>query len=158
MSRIDSLIAEHCPSGVPVHALGDVGEFVRGNGLQRKDFIEDGVGCIHYGQIYTFYGTATRTTKSFVTPQLATILRKADPGDLVVTTTSENIEDVGKAVAWLGDADIAIGGHSCVYSHCLNPLYAAYFFQSAEFRRQKKKFGYQGHEGQRTIEPRVSQS
>lgn len=34
--------------------LGEVGEFVRGNGLQKSDFAESGVGCIHYGQIYTY--------------------------------------------------------------------------------------------------------
>ena len=28
-------------------ALGDVGEFIRGGGLQKKDFTETGVGCIH---------------------------------------------------------------------------------------------------------------
>ncbi len=33
--------------------LGEIGEFIRGNGLQKKDFTESGVGCIHYGQIYT---------------------------------------------------------------------------------------------------------
>ena len=44
--------------------LGEIGTFVRGNGLQKKDFTETGVGCIHYGQIYTYYGTSTDTTKS----------------------------------------------------------------------------------------------
>src|SRR5690554_3669643 len=39
--------------------LGDnsVGEFIRGSGLQKKDFTETGVGCIHYGQLYTYYKT-----------------------------------------------------------------------------------------------------
>ena len=64
MSRIDDLIARHCPDGVEYQALGQVGEFIRGNGLQRKDFVDDGFPCIHYGQIYTYYGTSTRTTKS----------------------------------------------------------------------------------------------
>jgi hypothetical protein len=32
--------------------LGDerVGKFVRGGGLQKKDFVDEGVGCIHYGR------------------------------------------------------------------------------------------------------------
>lgn len=140
MSRIDDLIAEHCPSGVEFKALGDVGTFLRGNGLQKKDFVEEGFPCIHYGQIYTFYGTSTTTTKSFITPELAAKLKKAAPGDLVVTTTSENIEDVCTAVAWLGDTDIAIGGHSCVFRHTLDPLYAAYYFQTERFEVQKRKF------------------
>lgn len=42
-------------NGVTVEwkALGEVGEFIRGNGLQKKDFVEEGFPAIHYGQIYT---------------------------------------------------------------------------------------------------------
>lgn len=140
MSRIDDLIAEHCPAGVPCKKLGEVGEFVRGSGLQKKDFVAQGFPCIHYGQIYTYYGTSATTTKSFISPALAATLKKAEPGDLVVTTTSENIEDVCTAVAWLGNKPIAIGGHSCVFKHSLDPMYAAYYFQTEQFELQKRKF------------------
>lgn len=51
MSRIDDLIALHCPNGVQFKPLGEVGEFIRGNGLQKSDLVESGVGAIHYGQI-----------------------------------------------------------------------------------------------------------
>lgn len=140
MSRIEDLITEHCPAGVPRKKLGEVGEFVRGGGLQKKDFVDEGFPCIHYGQIYTFYGTSATTTKSFISPALAATLKKAEPGDLVVTTTSENIEDVCTAVAWLGERPIAIGGHSCVYKHTLDPMYVAYYFQTEQFEIQKRKF------------------
>ena len=79
MSRIDELIAEYCPNGVELKTLGEVGEFVRGNGLQKKDFVDAGFPCIHYGQIYTYYGTSTTTTKSFVTPELAARLNPDPP-------------------------------------------------------------------------------
>ena len=140
MSRIDDLIAESCPEGVEYLALGELGTFVRGSDLQKKDFTDSGIGCIHYGQIYTFYGTSTATTTSFVSPLLAASLRKARPGDLVIATTSENVEDVAKAVAWLGESEIAIGGHSCVFSHDLDPLYLAYYFQTGMFSNAKRKF------------------
>ena len=39
-------------------SLGEIGEFVRGSGLQKSDFTDSGIGCIHYGQIYTFYGSS----------------------------------------------------------------------------------------------------
>ena len=75
--------------------LGEVGLLVRGNGLQKKDFTESGVPAIHYGQIYTYYGNQTDKTLSFVSPELAEKLKKVDKGDVVITNTSENIEDVG---------------------------------------------------------------
>lgn len=140
MSRIDDLIAEYCPDGVEFKTLGEVGEFIRGNGLQKKDFVEAGFPCIHYGQVFTTYGTATSTTRTFVTPELAMRLRRAKPGDLVIATTSENDEDVCKGVAWLGETEVAISGDSYIYSHSLDPLYAAYFLQTDDFRSQKARF------------------
>lgn len=140
MSRIDDLVTSLCPAGVELKALGELGEFTRGNGLQKKDFVEEGVGCIHYGEIYTFYGTSTTSTKSFVRPELAAQLRKAQPGALVVATTSENDEDVAKAVAWIGASEIAVSGDAYVYTHSLDPLYVAYFFQTDDFKMQKRRY------------------
>jgi Restriction endonuclease S subunits len=62
---------------VEYKTLGEVGEFVRGNGLPKSDFTESGVGCIHYGQIYTYYGTFTDKTKSFVSPETAKNYKKS---------------------------------------------------------------------------------
>ena len=122
--------------------MGEVGTFIRGNGLQKKDFTESGVGCIHYGQIYTYYGTFTTETKSFVSPEMASKLLIVNPGNLVIACTSENVEDVGKAVAWLGNNDIVTGGHSVVFRHNINPKYVAYFFQTQTFFAQKKRYAY----------------
>lgn len=140
MSRLSELLAEHCPQGVDFKALGEVGTFLRGSGLQKKDFVEAGVGCIHYGEIYKHYGTTTSKTRSFVSPEHAAKLKTAEHGDLIITTTSENEADVCKAVAWMGAASVAFGGHSCAFQHDLDPAYAAYYFQTAAFHAQKRKF------------------
>lgn len=119
--------------------LGEVCELVRGNGLQKKDFVDAGVGCIHYGQIYTYYGTYTDKTKSFVTAELARTLRAAFKGDLIITNTSENIEDVCKAVVWLGNEPIVTGGHATILKHKQNPKYIAYYTQTEMFYAEKCK-------------------
>jgi type I restriction enzyme S subunit len=139
MSRIDELIAEHCPLGVEVKSLGDVGEFIRGNGLQKSDLTDRGTPAIHYGQLHTFYGIWTTTTKSFTDPALAAKLRRAKPGDLIVATTSEDDAAVAKATAWIGDGEVAVSGDAYIYRHSLDPRYAAYFFQSEQFRGQKTR-------------------
>jgi len=139
MSRIDDLIHELCPGGVDWQTLGQLGTFVRGNGLQKKDFTDTGIGCIHYGEIHTHYGIATRATKSFVSPELARRLKLAQTGNLVIATTSENDEDVCKSVAWLGADDIAISGDSYIYRHSLDPTYVAYLFRSLVFQHQKSR-------------------
>lgn len=140
MSEIREMIQELCPDGVEFKKLGEIGRFIRGNGLQKKDFTEDGFPCIHYGQIYTKYGLSTTETISRCDPELAEKLIKAKTGDLVIACTSENVEDVCKAVVWLGDGEIATGGHSCVFTHNQDPKYVAYFFQSEQFFIQKKKY------------------
>jgi type I restriction enzyme S subunit len=139
VSYIDDLINRLCPKGVPFKTLGDLGEFIRGNGLQKRDLTDTGFPAIHYGQIHTSYGTSTAETISFVTPEFAAKLRKAQPGDLVVATTSEDDEAVGKAVAWTGDTPVAVSGDAYIYHHKLEPRYVSYFFQSDQFRSQKKR-------------------
>lgn len=119
--------------------MSEVGTFIRGNGLQKKDFTEEGVGCIHYGQLYTHYGTSATETITYCSSELAKKLRKAAKGDIVIATTSENVEDVCKAVAWLGEEEIAVSGDAFIYKHTQNPKYMAYLFQTASFFNYKKK-------------------
>ena len=127
---------------VQMKSSKEIGKLVRGNGLQKKDFTEDGTGCIHYGQIYTRFGLSTSSTLTFVDSQLAAKLTKVSPGDLVIACTSENIEDVCKSVAWLGKEDIVTGGHACVFKHSENPKYIAYCFTTSAFFLQKRKYAY----------------
>ena len=139
MSKIDELIAKLCPNGVEYKKLGQLGEFIRGSGLQKKDItdFDNGFGAIHYGQIYTYYSIHTNKTKSFVASAHSKNLKKAKSGNLVIATTSENDTDVCKAVAWLGKKDIAVSSDACIYRHSLEPKYVAYFFQSEQFQLQK---------------------
>lgn len=129
-------------TGVEWKALGDVAELMRGNGLQKKDFTETGVPAIHYGQIYTYYGLSTTETRSFVSPELARQLRKVNKGDVVITNTSENIDDVGKALVYLGERQAVTGGHATVVKpgNCLLGKYFAYFTQTDTFASDKKRY------------------
>ena len=122
--------------------LGDLGEFVRGSGLPKKDFTSMGIGCIHYGQIYTYYGTSTDKTLSFVSPETASRLKHVDYGDVIITNTSENIEDVCKAVAYMGKESIVIGGHACIFkpSDKIIGKYFAYYTQTVRFASDKRKY------------------
>lgn len=58
---------------------------------------------------------------------------------MIITSTSENVEDVCKCVAWLGKESIVTGGHAMIFKHHENPKYLSYFFQSSQFFRQKVK-------------------
>lgn len=142
MSQLNFM--EKLLDGVAVEwtALGEVGELVRGNGLQKKDFTETGVPAIHYGQIYKYYGLSTTKTISFVSPELAEKLRKVDSGDVVITNTSENLEDVGKALVYLGEQQAVTGGHATIFKpgNLILGKYFGYFTQTTAFRNEKIKY------------------
>ena len=120
--------------------LGEVGTFVRGTSFQKKHFVEKGIGCIHYGEIYTRYGLFAKKTISYLNEEIANKARKAAYGDLVIATTSENDDDVCKSTVWLGTESIVVSNDACYYHHTLNPKYVAYFFRTNEFQKQKRAY------------------
>ncbi len=140
MNKIEGLITELCPEGVEYIPIGDFGELVRGNGIQKSDFIESGFGCIHYGQIHTHFSVYATETKTFIKSELAVRLRKANKGDLVIATTSEDDEGVAKALAWIGEESVAVSTDAYILRHPFNSKYLSYFFETEFFQKQKKPF------------------
>lgn len=124
--------------GWTVKTLGEIGTFTRGSGLQKSDLSDAGFPCIHYGQIHTFYNFAAYKTKSFCDENYAEKLKKGKTGDLLIATTSEDVEACCKAVAWLGDSEVAYSTDSYCYSHDQDPKFMAYLFQTEMFAKQKR--------------------
>lgn len=122
-----------------VVTLGEIGEFTRGNGLQKKDFQEEGNPVIHYGQIYTKYGFVVDEVLSYVSDEIFSKLRKAQKDDILIATTSENVEDVGKSVVWVGEDEIGFSGDMYSYRTEQNSKYIAYYFQTNAFQKQKER-------------------
>lgn len=122
--------------------LGEIGELVRGNGLPKKDFTETGVPAIHYGQIYTYYDLSTTSTISFVSSETAKKLKKVNTGDVIITNTSENLEDVGTPLVYLGEEQAVTGGHATIFKPKEDILgkYFAYYTQSPAFVNQKRRY------------------
>ena len=142
MSKLDELLRELCPNGVEYKKLGEIATISRGGNFQKKDFLTEGVPCIHYGQIYTKYGLFTDKTFTFISEECAKKQKMAQPNDIVMAVTSENIEDVCKCLAWLGDEPAAISGHSAIIHHNQNAKYLVYYFHSQMFFAQKRKLAH----------------
>lgn len=120
--------------------LNEIGEFIRGRRFTKADYVENGVGCIHYGEIYTHYGTSANKVMSHVRPEMKSSLRFAQPGDVVVTDVGETVEDVGKAVAWVGADEVAIHDHCYAFRHPMNPKFVSYCMQTTSFIAEKAKY------------------
>jgi len=142
MSAVAELINQLCPNGVEYKTLGEVARIERGNGLAKSDFVDSGIPCIHYGQLYTRFDTVATNALTCVSAATAATLKRLHQGDVLMAVTSENIEDVCKCIAWLGDGDVVVGGHTAIIRHTLNPKYLAYWFQTYEFFVQKRKLAH----------------
>ncbi|WP_296139729.1 restriction endonuclease subunit S [uncultured Tessaracoccus sp.] len=140
MNHIERMLEELAPKGVEHLPLGAVGTFTRGNGLQKKDLRNEGVPAIHYGQIYTHYGVSARVTKDYVSQEVMSKATLARPGDVIIADTSENDEDLGRSVAWIGPQEVAVSNHTIIVTPvALDPVYLSYFMRSEGFQRQKRK-------------------
>jgi len=120
--------------------LGEIGEFIRGKRFTKADYVDDGIQVIHYGEIYTRYGVSTSHALSQVRAEMAASLRYAEPGDVVITDVGETVEDVGKAVAWIGNEKVAIHDHCYAFRHPMNPKFVSYCMQATSFIAEKAKY------------------
>lgn len=121
--------------------LWEVGKFQRGKRFVKTDMISEGVPCIHYGEMYTYFGPYAYKTKSFVSEELVEKkkLRVAQKNDVVLVGAGETIEDIGMGTAWLGE-EAAVTHDACFsFRSPLNPKYVAYFTRTLLFHNQIKK-------------------
>ena len=141
MSRLAELIEELCPDGVEYRPLGEITDLQRGSGMPKKLFIDEGIPAIHYGHIFTKYGIHTKCAAAYLAPEDADKLTRVYPGDLVVANTSENLEDVGKGVVWLGDVEGVTGGHATVVrSLAVDTVFLSYYLCTEDFALKKRKY------------------
>lgn len=120
--------------------LGEVGTFLRGKSIQKADFVEKGLPCIHYGQIHTKFGVSTNKHLSEIPEAVYNKSIIAAPGDIVIAITSEDLDGSCKSTAWLGDYNVAVSAHAAVYKHSINPKYVAYYLRSNTFYSEKQKY------------------
>ena len=120
--------------------LGEVGTFIRGGNFSKKDFIEDGFPCVHYGQIHTKFGVATYNHLSCVPNNMVKKERCASKGDLIIAITSEDDEGSCKCTAWMADYEAYVGGHTAIFKHILNPLFVSYYFKASRFQKAKLEY------------------
>lgn len=132
-------------AGWKILSLSGIGTFTRGKRFVKADSegLEDGVPCIHYGELYTYYGVSAEKSKSFVPVELAQKLRYAHKGDVVIVGAGENNLDIGVGVAWFGE-DVVVHDACYIFKHKLNPKYLSYFLRTTIYHNQIKKYVSEG--------------
>jgi type I restriction enzyme S subunit len=116
--------------------MSDIGTFTRGKRFVRTDIVEDGVPCIHYGDMYTYYGLKADKAKTHLTPKKAQKMRFAKKNDVVIVGAGENKNDIGVGVAWLGEEDVAVHDACYIFSSDLYPQYVSHFLRTESYHKQ----------------------
>ena len=121
---------------IQIKPLNEIGTFTRGRRFVRTDVVSEGVPCIHYGDMYTYYGVKADTTPTFLTEETAKKLRFAQKGDVVIVGAGENDIDIGVGVAWMGKEDVVVHDACYIFKHSMNPIYLSYFMRSNNYHQQ----------------------
>ena len=145
MSKLKRLIEEFCPEGVEYKHLGEIGTFERGRRFVKADAVEsNGIPCVHYGEVYTYYGLWANEHKSQIRTDIQTKLRFAEKNDVIIVGAGENNIDIGIAVAWLGDYKVAVHDACYIFKHQQDPKYISYLLRTNSYHQQIKKFVSEG--------------
>lgn len=120
--------------------LGEIGTFIRGKRFVRTDIMDQGVPCIHYGDMYTYYGLYTDNTPTFLKEEKAQKMRFAQKNDIVIVAAGENKDDLGNAVAWLGEKPAAVHDACFIFRSNLYPNYISHICRSHNYHKQIKMF------------------
>ena len=123
---------------VIVKTFDEIGTFTRGRRFVRTDIVSDGVPCIHYGDMYTYYGVWADKTPTHLTKDLAEKLRFASKGDVIIVGAGENDMDIGVGVAWLSEEDVVVHDACYIFKHNINPKYFSYYLRSMNYHLQIK--------------------
>ena len=130
------------PKGWDISTFGNIGTFTRGGGFLKRDFVDNGIPCIHYGQIHTKFNNIVRYNLTYISDSTALKSKFAKPNDVIFAITSEDLEGSCKTIAWLGDKDVAVGGHAAIFSHSQNPVFITYYTRSNAFAIEKEKYAH----------------
>lgn len=127
-----------CPSSWRTVPLSDLGRLIRGRGITRADLVATGVPCLRYGEIYTKYEDTIDDLQSCVSEEVATKATPLSHGDIIFAASVETREEIGKAVAWLGDGRAVSGGDTVLLrDHGQDPTFLVHALNSDDAARQK---------------------
>lgn len=124
--------------------MSEIGTFIRGKRFVRTDIVSDGVPCIHYGDMYTYYGLYATQSKGRLRNELASKMRYAQKNDVVIVAAGENKEDIGIGLAWIGDEPAAVHDACFIFRSDLYPQYVSHYLRSDYYHKQIVKYVSEG--------------
>ena len=119
--------------------LGEIGTFTRGRRFVRTDIVDEGQPCIHYGDMYTYYGLATDHARTHLPKDFPVKLRYAEKGDVIIVGAGENDMDIGVGCVWEGDEPVAVHDACYIFKHNQYPRFISHYLRTLDYHLQIKK-------------------
>lgn len=133
------------PKDWKVYRLGDLGDFLKGKGISKKDRKESGIPCILYGEIYTEHHFYVKEFVSFIDNKTASKSMRLEKGDILFTGSGETREEIGKPVAYLDDREAYAGGDIIILRpKNIDSLFLSYLLNSEHQIKERARLA-EGH-------------
>jgi len=140
MSDLIKILEKYCPQGVRYCSLGDIStKMYRGSGIKRDQITETGTPCVRYGEIYTTYGVWFEKCVSHTNESMIDSRKYFEHGDILFAITGENVDDIAKCTAYMGQERCLAGGDILVMKHAQNPRYLSYALSTTDAKSQKTR-------------------
>ena len=127
-----------------LETLAQHGTFTRGRRFVRTDVVEEGQPCIHYGDMYTYYGLSASMANTHLPVDFPKKMRYAKKGDVVIVGAGENNEDIGVGLVWQGEEPAAVHDACYIYENDFEPMFVSYFLRSGIYHLQIKSHVVRG--------------
>lgn len=96
--------------------LASLGSFSKGQGIRKSEAASGNIPCIRYGEIYTHHNDVVRTYNSYISLGVAQTSKRLTKGDILFAGSGETKEEIGKAVAYVGDDEAYAGSDIVIFS------------------------------------------
>jgi type I restriction enzyme S subunit len=136
------------PDGWRLKTLDELGGFFKGKGVSKSEILESSTAgnyCVRYAEIYTKYHNYTDAFESRINDESANNSNEIKYGDILFAGSGETLEDIGKAIAYLGNEKAYAGGDIIIFrQENEDSKYLGFLMNNDFVRSQLNKLG-QGH-------------
>lgn len=119
-----------------------VGTFSKGQGIRKDQASSGSIPCVRYGEIYTHHNDILRKFNSHISERVAQSSVLLKPGDILFAGSGETKEEIGKAVAYVGQGRAYAGGDIVILTpHGFASTFLGYALNAPSVVRQKAARG-----------------
>ena len=98
------------PEDWEVVKLGDIGYFLKGNGISKSQANSGDLCAVRYGELYTLHHNYIKTYNSHISKEVALFATKIQKGDILFACSGETKEEIGKCAAFVDEVEAYAGG------------------------------------------------